>query len=548
MIARYPDQRIRRRGHTLIEMVVAMAASVVLLAGLGSVMMIARQVAYTPSAATSRMLAADVINQVAEELRYATLVIQQTPQILEFVVDDRDADGTAEKIRYEWSGTAGDPLQKSINGGTPAVVLGSIHNFQATLQLVSTTRSITTTAETAPAILASDTNVVDDVDVDVTTTYYCAQVINPTLFSPVPTNALSWNATSIEFYGDDDDDPGETLLVQLRAAGDPNGSPTSSVLGQVSIASTAIDDGWTSAVFASPIRGLALHRLYAVVWASVGGDALRMPFSNSAGPVFESTNSGASWNQATNRRLFYRVYGTYTVPGSTYTVTRQQVRQIDVTLQASAQSHARVDGSIPLANLPELLTSYWRTDFSSDPTTINANGDAVADWAVAGGGTFDTTKLINGIWFATGALETRPLNDFTTTTTIEARCRNTTVGGNGAVIHINADRQAGLYAPLLVYVQRQADGTQSLSLHGKTSDSTTKQLFARQKLSSDFVRFRITVLPQYDVVNLAINDEDQGTFTYPIYTAASTTDRYLTMYADTSLAEFDYVEVRGAAP
>jgi hypothetical protein len=217
-------------------------------------------------------------------------------------------------------------------------------------------------------------------------------------------------------------------------------------------------------------------------------------------------------------------------------------------LRAAEQTHGRIDARVSLLNRPELLSTYWRTDFSSDPTTGDINGDNTADWAVTGGGTFDTTKLINGIWYATGALETRPFNDFTTTTTIEARCRNTTVGGNGAVIHINADRQAGLYAPLLVYVQRQSDGTQTLSLHGKTSDSTTKQLFARQKLSSDFVRFRITVLPQYDVVNLAINDEDQGTFTYPIYTAASTTDRYLTMYADTSLAEFDYVEVRGAAP
>ena len=31
-------------------------------------------------------------------------------------------------------------------------------------------------------------------------------------------------------------------------------------------------------------------------------------------------------------------------------------------------------------------------------------------------------------------LETRPLSDFTNITTVEARCRNTTVGGNGAVL------------------------------------------------------------------------------------------------------------------
>ena len=70
-------------------------------------MFIARQVAYTPTAASRRVQAADVINQISDELRYATVITQQTSQILEFVVADRNNDGTAEKIRYEWSGVAG---------------------------------------------------------------------------------------------------------------------------------------------------------------------------------------------------------------------------------------------------------------------------------------------------------------------------------------------------------------------------------------------------------------------------------------------------------
>ena len=112
------------------ELVVAMVASTFLLAGLGSVMFIARQMAYTPPDATRRSQAADVVNQICDELRYATLVIQQTSQILEFVVADRNADGTAEKIRYEWSGVAGDPLRKTINGGTAVDVLDSVNAFQ----------------------------------------------------------------------------------------------------------------------------------------------------------------------------------------------------------------------------------------------------------------------------------------------------------------------------------------------------------------------------------------------------------------------------------
>src|SRR4029079_17221615 len=114
---------------------------------------------------------------------------------------------------------------------------------------------------------------------------------------------------------------------------------------------------------------------------------------------------------------------------------------------------------------------------------------------------------------------------------------NTSLGGNGAVTLINADRSGGVYSPLLVYVQKQSDGTQTLILNGKTSDTTFSQLFSRSKLSSGFVRFRLTLLPTNNVVNLQINDEDQGTFTYPTYAPTTTTDGYLKLYADTSSAE-----------
>jgi len=196
--------------------------------------------------------------------------------------------------------------------------------------------------------------------------------------------------------------------------------------------------------------------------------------------------------------------------------------------------------------MPEFLSAYWRTDFDRDPTATDMNGDAVADWALAGGATFDEATLINGIWYANASLETRPLNDFTQTTIVEVCCRNATVGGDGVVVRINADRQLGVYAPIIVHVQRLNDDTQTLTLYGRTSDAAKKRLFARSHLTTDFVRFRLTIVPQHDLVNLTINDEDQGSFIYPTYVPSSTTDRYLTLYPDTSLAEFDYVDVRVA--
>src|SRR5262245_25245801 len=119
-----------RRGHTLFELIAATASSAVLLAGLGSVMLIARQVAYAPAASEKRITAAQAASQFEDDARFALLITARSSRMLEFVVTDRDGDGDAEKIRYEWSGVAGAPLKKTVNGGTALNVIDSVQNFE----------------------------------------------------------------------------------------------------------------------------------------------------------------------------------------------------------------------------------------------------------------------------------------------------------------------------------------------------------------------------------------------------------------------------------
>src|SRR4051794_1017697 len=504
--------RRRSPGFTMIEMIVAMVASAFLLAGLGSVMFIARQVAYTPAAAHRRSKTADIINQISDELRYAMCITQQTSQVLEFVVADRNNDGTAEKIRYEWSGVAGDPVRKTVNSGTPVDVVTSVYSFSVVLQQNAKNTTLTTTNDSAESVLQSNASVVSGSDRDLTTTSFEAQQISPAAFAvTVPANATSWNATKVDIQLRQRGSANDTLLVQLRPTGDPNDEPTSSVSGQTSVASSALSSNtaWNTIAFPSPIRNLLFQRKYALVFAVGTGNPCRMnTFDSTPTGVLETDDSGASWQYSSTRQIFYRLFGTYTTPGTSYNLTRNYVSYIRLSLQSGSQSSSRIDTSIPLRNSPELLASYWRTDFDRDPSTTNGNGDTVADWAVTGGGVFDSTKLSNGVWSATGAIESRPLADFTTTTIVEARCRNTSVGGKGAVLNINVDRQGGQYAPLTIYLQKQSDGSQTLTLNGKTADTTFTQLFSRSRLSSGFIQYRLTVLPQYHVVNLLINDED----------------------------------------
>jgi hypothetical protein len=492
-----------------------------------------------------RTQTADVVSRLADELQYATLLVGQSPQAVEFVVADRDSDGKAEKIRYEWSGTSGDPLVKIVNGGAPKTVLDSIEEFAASYILKPETATLNTTSETAEAILIGNDNVQAGADRDVTATSHMAQLVDAAALNAVPANAICWNATKVQFQGRDHSSADESLLIQLRSTGGAYDGPTSEVLGQVSIPESNLGGmRWQDAVFSNPVRGLPLHRKFTLVWAGLGGDAARMLYSDSApGGVFQSTDSGATWQYMTTRQLYYRVHGTYTLPGMTHNLVRNYVSHVQLVVQSGDQGHARIDTSVPLVNLPELLSSHWRADFDSDPTAVDSNGDGTLDWAMAGGASFDPSTLIGGVWHAAGSLETRPLNDFAQTTIVEVRCRNTSVGGNGAVMRLSADRQSGLHAPLMVQLKLQGDGTQSLALVGRMSDSNTVTLFTSSRLSNDFITFRLTIVPQFNIVNLHINDEDQGTYTYPVY-APSLLDRFLTLYADASLAEFDYADVR----
>ena len=538
-----------RLGHTLVELVTAMVSSGMLLAGLGSVMLIASQVANTPTASSHRLEAAEALNEFANDARYATFLVTRTPRVLEFVVTDRTSDGPAERIRYEWSGVPGDPLLKTVNDGTPIPLVDAVQDFQLSVATASETESFTATTESAEAILASNAVASSGQNRLIDQNNFSAQRINPTGFAGIPANANAWNATRVDFKANRNGS-GETLRVQIRSAGDPYDRPTGEVLGEVAILEDILTSGvgWNTATFSSPIRGLALHRMYSLVWRGTTGEsgtsAALQTDDNASTSVNESNDAGATWTYMPSRQTYYRIYGTYTSPGTTYNVPRNYATRVNVMLQAGAAAHSRINASVPLVNRPELLSAYWRADFDGDPTTIDFTRDGTSDWTMASG-SFNNATLAGGVWLANGALESRPKHNFTTNTTVEVRCRNTSAGGNGAVVRINADRQGGSHAPFVVRVQRQADGSQTLTLYGKSNDATDVMLLQRKNLSSDFVRYRLTILPSSDVVNLAINDTDEGTYTYPTY-APTGDDRFLTFFANTSSAEYDHVELRVA--
>jgi prepilin-type N-terminal cleavage/methylation domain-containing protein len=542
-------------GFTLMELVVAIVASAVLLAGLGSVMLIARQIAYTPAAAVHRLQAAEIFDELADELHFAAYVTDRSAHAIEFVVADRSGDGVPERIRYAWSGTAGDPLTKSVNGSTPAPVIDAVQFLQFTYGVDADTTTVATTSQTAETLLARDTNVSGNHNQHIRTAEWWAQRVDPAAFvSAPPANALGWKPTRVEFLGKNHIDGSECLFVQLRSTGDPWNGPTSQWLAGATLARPDVVDSpaWSAALLPSPALPLSLHRKYALVWAGVGDDIVEITTcDNASGGALQTIDGGASWQYLPTQQVYFRLYGTYTTPGPEYGIARKRLGNVQVVLQIGAQQYSRLETSIALANRPEILAAYWRTDFDHDPAADDVNGDSTADWQatdttaaeVANPAPYDPDALVGGVWHASGKLSTQPVNDFAATTIAEVGFRDTVPGGSGAVVQINADWSGGQYSPLLLRVQMENDGTQTLRLASQPAGASEVVLFQHKGLPSSLVHCRLTILPNNNLVNIQVNNEDQGTYAYSTY-PASGSDRVVSLFGDTSEAEFDYAEVR----
>ncbi len=126
---RWLSQR-RRSGYTLIELVASLAATSILLAGMGSVVFVAARATDESGTSTKQIRASATSHDVLADLRYATEFHQRSLTVVEVTIADRNGDSTPDKVRYAWSGTPGDPLTRQFNSSTAADYLEDVHFFK----------------------------------------------------------------------------------------------------------------------------------------------------------------------------------------------------------------------------------------------------------------------------------------------------------------------------------------------------------------------------------------------------------------------------------
>jgi hypothetical protein len=525
------------------ELLTAISISSFLMLGLSSAVLISLDTLTTSQTNSAISIqTSQTLDRLVTELQSAVYVSERTATTIGFTIPDQNSDGYAERVRYAWTGTAGAPLTRQYNGGTPQTLVANVDLF-------SLTPSYKSVPETYPSVGAEDsaeTLLIDGYGTSgtgnnsVTTTAWVGQYFTMTL----PAGIYAWRPTTVKFMVKKSSSPAVTR-VQMRT---PTASltPSTTIVEEYTLADSAMTTSyaWQQFTF-STLSPLASDAGICLVLQQQSGTTALVAESCSTIPnLVKTSNTGSSWTLDTGHCLISQLYGKLTTSGGTQSLNSNYLTSMAVTLRPTSSTSTQ-QSTAPLLNHPEMLTAKWELDFSMNPTFVDINGDGAMDIVVHGGGTFDSSKFSTGVWKSSGTqqLDTSPGNDFSKTTIVDLKLKNTSVGGNGAVFTVNALRNGANCAPVLAYLALQSDGTQTLTVSTKTDDSTTKCLIYIPGLPAQATTLHLIIDPTTSAISVTVNDVQKGTFSLTPY-ASSDASRYASITGSGSNAEFSYFRIR----
>ncbi len=350
--------RWHRPAYTLIELVLGMAVSSILLAGLGSAMVIASKAVpdrTSPLAAT--VDDAFVVEQIADELLVAQEFSVRTSTAVEFSLADRTNDGQPEVIRYEWSASAGAPLRRQFNGGTWVTLVDDVADFNLGYDLyVDTSAAPSGPTESAETLLSGHNAKTLLEDWTVTDKSWIGQYFWPSL----PNDATSWKVTRVRVMAKVNGSNTGIDKVQLQKA-DATNKPTGAVIDQTNLLERELTDGylWHDMSFKNagglaPGAGVCLL----ITWIS-GTDAGDFQYqqSNATGVdsnLLTTSNGGGIWTSNKQQSMIFEVYGTYSAPSITQPSPPTYVTGVRIRLRTGASTASTVESRIAILNEPKI--------------------------------------------------------------------------------------------------------------------------------------------------------------------------------------------------
>ena len=334
-----------------------MAVMGIIMAGIGSAMMLAgRALPTAKSAIATTLAAADAAEQIATDLQYAVSVSQRTAKMIEFTVHDRSGDDIPETIRYSWSGSAGAPLTRQYNGGTVENVLTDVREFSLLYTLKTISTEITQPNESAETILISYDSSTNLYDYPIADTERYAEYVFPSL----PANTISWKVTRVLLTAKLDGTTGGQASIQLQRP-TPGNQVSSVVIEEKTLLESVLSTkyGTQEFTFASASGLVPTQGVWIVVkWVAdavacrIRGRSSGVTATNVS--LAKSMDRGLSWSTLAGQSLLFTVYGTVTTAGTPQIQSTYYLTGIDLKLRASSDTAALVQTGVRLLNQPQV--------------------------------------------------------------------------------------------------------------------------------------------------------------------------------------------------
>jgi len=356
-----PQSAIRNlhgcHGFSLLEAAATMAVTSIIMLGIGSAMLIAgRAMPDAHSPAVESVAGAEALERIVAELQYAIAVNQRSGRMIEFTVADRNSDGTPEVIRYEWSGTAGDPLTRQYNGGTATQVLSDIREFSLSYDLQTISTEIPQSNESAETLLSSYNSSQDYGAYSIREAQLYSEYFRPVL----PADAVSWKVKRVRFYARYSGYATGETKVQLQTP-TIGGLPSGVVLQEKTLQESGLPSWYvlcemtyTQVSGLSPQQGLWL----VFRWRS-GNVACELLGRNSGVTasniaLAQSVDGSISWSLLSGQSLLFWVYGTVTTAGTPQIQNTYYLNAVGIRLRAGTDNQATVQTSARIVNRPEV--------------------------------------------------------------------------------------------------------------------------------------------------------------------------------------------------
>jgi hypothetical protein len=302
--------RRRRSALTLIELTMSLAIVTFIVAAKA----MSNDSSNLGADATTARSAASV---VIDDLKMATAITEQTATAVTMTVPDRDGDGNPETIRYSWSGTAGDSLMRSYNGGTAGAIATNVRALNFTY--------LTKTVGKPPPVTSAEASWKTHTGGTVTNSVldassWAAEYFKPTLTSTANTSTTAWTVSRVQVLLQRNLVALGTITVGIYYA-DSAKKPTGGALQTTTTAMVNILSSgtqWTEFAYASPAnldpsKAICIVISYATVLGSGGYVAYDSASSDTSISWTTSADGGSTWAApVTTKSMQFKLWGTST--------------------------------------------------------------------------------------------------------------------------------------------------------------------------------------------------------------------------------------------